>query len=54
MVFSAIRAGKGVKSQSSNGVLSSVPLGRSTLVIAAAAVLAVMAIALVAFVSVGS
>ena len=53
MVFSAIRSGKGVKSQSSNAVLSSVPLGRPILVIAAAAVLSVMAMALIAFVSIG-
>lgn len=53
MVFSAMRAGKDVKSIVGPEVISTVSVSKSTLVVGAAIVLAVIATALIAFVSIG-
>ena len=54
MVFSAIRSGKTVRAASHAVTPRAVPLGVSGLLLAIAAVLAVMVVAMVAFLSVGA
>lgn len=53
MVFGAIRAGRGLKADWGAGALQSLGVNKTVLAIAAAGVLAVMAVALLAFIRVG-
>jgi hypothetical protein len=53
MVFSAMRAAKGVKANFGSDTLNSLSVARPVLVLAAGVVLAVMAVALIALVTVG-
>lgn len=53
MVFGAIRAGKGLKADCGVGALRPLSASKGALVLGATGVLAVIAVALVAFVRVG-